>query len=259
MSWRSAAQALIADTIEPTARALRARYARPPNFVFLGPPGVGKGTYSKLLAAPLGCRQVEAGSLVRESPKWRHASESGQLIPGEAVSELLRPAVRDAHADGVGVLLDGFPRSIEQAQLLPALLGRPPDAVVHLTLRRDALLAKCVGRRVCARCGAAYNVADVDLANAAASGPAVWLPALQAPGCGPDGTCVPSLRADDAEATVLARLDAHDAQVAPLLELYEREGRLVNFAITAGVPGTLRPLFDASAAGLTGRGIVDGD
>ena len=65
-----------------------------------GAPGVGKGTYSKLLAAPLGCRQVEAGSLVRESPKWKRAGETGRLIPGTAVAELLRPAVRAAHADG---------------------------------------------------------------------------------------------------------------------------------------------------------------
>ena len=194
--------------------------------IFLGAPGAGKGTQARGLAAEWGVPQVATGDMLRESaaaktPLGLEAKgymDSGALVPDEVVIGLVeeRLARPDARS---GFVLDGFPRTVAQAQALDAMLtarGMSLDRVVFLDVSRAELLRRLTGRRVCRQCGTAFHV--------------VSAPPREADRCDKCGGELYQ-RADDSSDAVATRLDVYEKQTAPLLAYYRDRGLL------AGVGG----------------------
>ncbi len=189
------------------------------NIVMMGPPGAGKGTQAKMLADRLGFLHLSPGDLLRQAVKdgkdlGRRAKaymDSGRLVPDEIIIELIGGRVRDARADR-GVIMDGFPRTLRQADALGEMLaglGRPLDVVVNLVLPEDEAVRRLTGRRVCRRCGANYHL--------------VYKPP------GREGVCDLCggplyQRSDDSEETARARLEVYRKETAPLIDYYRDKG-----------------------------------
>jgi adenylate kinase len=190
------------------------------NLLLLGAPGAGKGTQGALIAERYGIRKISTGDLLREAvakgtPLGQTAKsymDAGELVPDEVMLGLIREELTGKGADpeaARGFILDGFPRTLRQAEGLDRLLdeiGRPLDAVVVVSVPDDVLIRRLSGRRTCARCGAVYNV---------------FLDPPEVPGvcdrCG--GELVE--RADDAAATVRRRLEVYREMTEPLIAYYE--------------------------------------
>ena len=193
--------------------------------IFLGAPGAGKGTQARRLAAGSGVPQVATGDMLREAaaagtPLGREAKrfmDQGVLVPDEVVIGLVDERLSRPDA-GKGYVLDGFPRTVAQAEALDALLrrlGQDLDRVVFFDVSRDELLRRLTGRRVCRQCGTAFHL--------------VSAPPKAAGRCDQCGGELYQ-RDDDAEATVGRRLDVYQTQTAPLLDYYRKRGLLVRVA-----------------------------
>lgn len=228
-----------------------------PAWVFLGPPGVGKGTYATRVADWLSITHVAAGDLVREEIKSGSAlgkemariANSGDLLPDEMVTRLLRKRVQRAEQEGEpGVLLDGFPRTVAQAEELLSIAD--VQLALNLRLREDVLLEKCLGRRICAKCGKGYNIADIN----APADPTRGLPAIVMPPLNPPPECEHHLetRADDTPSVVQHRLTVYKRSAAPLESFFREQGLLMDFDITGGIPETL-PRLKAALEPYAGR------
>jgi adenylate kinase len=184
--------------------------------VFLGPPGAGKGTQAQALAREWGVPHVATGDMLREAvaagtrlgDEARRYMESGALVPDEVIIGLIAERFRAPDA-ARGFVLDGFPRTIAQADALERLLKDREevlDRVVFFEISEAELLRRLTGRRVCGACGALYHV--------------VASPPRQPDVCDRCGGVLQQ-RADDGDATVRKRLDVYRAQTAPLLAHYE--------------------------------------
>ncbi|XP_061360136.1 probable adenylate kinase 1, chloroplastic isoform X2 [Gastrolobium bilobum] len=178
-------------------------------WVFLGCPGVGKGTYASRLSNLLGAPHIATGDLVREElassgPLSTQLSEivnQGQLVSDEIIINLLSKRLVAGEAKGeLGFILDGFPRTIKQAEILEGVTDI--DLVINLKLREDVLLEKCLGRRICNQCGGNFNVASIDIKAENGSPGIIMAPLL------PPANCMSKLitRSDDTEAVVKERL-----------------------------------------------------
>ncbi|HET7342111.1 MAG TPA: adenylate kinase [Methylomirabilota bacterium] len=189
--------------------------------VFLGPPGAGKGTQAKTLAQEWRVPQVATGEMLREavkagSPLGREARrimESGALVPDDVIVGLIAERLRQPDA-ARGFILDGFPRTIPQAEALGRLLkdlGQSLDAVVYFDVPEAELLRRLTGRRLCRQCQTAYHLVSAPPARA-----------------GVCDRCGGELyqRDDDSESTVRHRLDVYTRQTAPLLDFYRDRGLL---------------------------------
>jgi adenylate kinase len=203
--------------------------------IFLGAPGAGKGTQARRLAAESRVPQVATGDMLREAvaegvPLGREAKrymDAGALVPDEVVIGLVdeRLARPDAAA---GYVLDGFPRTVAQAEALDGLLrrrGQELDRVVFFDVSRGELLRRLTGRRICRQCGATFHL--------------VSAPPRTEGRCDQCGGELYQ-REDDAEATVARRLDVYATQTAPLLDYYKKRGRLVRVDGEGAVDGVAR-------------------
>jgi adenylate kinase len=189
--------------------------------IFLGPPGAGKGTQARALAQAWGVPQVATGEMLREAvaagtPLGREAKrimDTGALVSDDVMIGLIAERLRQPDA-GSGFILDGFPRTIAQAEALDRLLkdlGQSLDAVVYFDVAEPELLRRLTGRRLCRRCQTAFHV--------------VSAPPRHEGVC---DRCGGELyqRDDDSEATVRRRLEVYGRQTAPLLDYYRGRGLL---------------------------------
>jgi adenylate kinase len=183
--------------------------------VLVGAPGCGKGTHSAWMVAEYEIPQISTGDILREAvakgtPLGREAKafmDSGGLVPDALILDLMRERLAQPDAER-GFILDGFPRTIPQAEGLDRLLterGERLDRVIKIDLARDELVRRLTSRRVCPGCKAVYNVS--------------FRPPRVAGVCDACGGKIVQ-RDDDTEATVLKRLGVYDAQTAPLVRYY---------------------------------------
>ncbi len=192
------------------------------NLVLFGAPGSGKGTQAERLKERFSLRHISTGDLLREAVangtelgrKVESLLASGELVGDEIVLELIKEAVAAAEADGAfnGWMLDGFPRTIRQAEALDRLLGQENgtiDGVVVLDVDRDAIIERLSARRVCVDCKAVFSTTFNPPSTEG-----------QCDKCG--GRLVQ--RKDDQPETIANRLDVYEEQTRPILGYYD--GRL---------------------------------
>lgn len=188
--------------------------------VLLGAPGSGKGTQAQRLQAKYGVPQVSSGDLLRDAvargtelgKQAKSVMDAGQLVSDDIVLGLIRERLSRPDAAN-GFILDGFPRNIEQANALNALLeelGQPLDAVLLLDVRNETLMKRLAGRRICPKCGTVYNIHSLPEGVST---------------CEKDGTELYQ-RPDDKEEVIGKRLAVYDEQTKPLVEHYSELGLL---------------------------------
>jgi adenylate kinase len=193
------------------------------NLVLLGPPGAGKGTQAARLKERFGLAHLSTGEMLRaavaaDSEVGREAKgimAEGRLVPDDLINRLVADRIGQPDCAG-GFILDGFPRTIAQAEALDRLLAERSlklDAVIELGVDDDALVARVSGRFACARCGTLYH----DTTK----------PTRVEGVCDVCGGTEFTRRADDKPETVRARLRSYHDQTAPLLPYYQAKGLLV--------------------------------
>ena len=191
------------------------------NLVLLGPPGAGKGTQAKRLVVRFGVPQISTGDILRQAvkdgtPLGKKAGPlmaSGKLVPDDLVLGIVQERLQKPDAAD-GFILDGFPRTVPQAEALDAVLksnGKALDAVVSLEVPIDTLVERISGRRSCPKDGAIYHV--------------VQNPPRRDGICDLCGSDLVQ-REDDREDRVRTRMEAYAAQTAPLKDFYARRGLL---------------------------------
>eukprot|EP00252_Welwitschia_mirabilis_P024940 TRINITY_DN761_c0_g2_i1.p1 TRINITY_DN761_c0_g2~~TRINITY_DN761_c0_g2_i1.p1 ORF type:complete len:285 (+),score=67.06 TRINITY_DN761_c0_g2_i1:182-1036(+) len=208
-------------------------------WVFLGCPGVGKGTYAGRLSKLLGIPHIATGDLVREelassgpsSTELSNIVNQGKLVPDQMIIDLLTRRFEQSAAKGeTGFILDGFPRTTRQAEILEQVTEI--DLVVNLKLREDVLVQKCLGRRICSQCGNNFNVASINM-DAKDGKPAIYMAPLLPPlGC--ESKLI--TRADDTEEIVRERLRIYHEKSQPVEEFYRGRGKLLEFDLPGGIP-----------------------
>jgi adenylate kinase len=187
----------------------------------LGAPGSGKGTQAKLLEERHNIRQVSTGDILRKAvsektPLGKKAAgymQKGELVPDKVMLDLIGDQLAGKEY-GKGFVLDGFPRTVAQAEGLDALLkrlGGTLDRVLFVNVPRDTIVERLSGRRTCKNCGSLYHVS--------------LAPAKEAGRC---DRCSGELyqREDDREETIGARLNVYEKQTAPLIDYYKKKGLL---------------------------------
>jgi adenylate kinase len=200
------------------------------NLVLLGPPGAGKGTQAVRLAEAFGMQHLSSGDVLRAERKSgtelgsRVAKymDSGALVPDEIIVEVILARVLSP-TKPAGVLLDGFPRTLAQAEALDKALAaaaKKVDLVVSLIVPDELIVDRITGRRSCPSCGAIYHVKS--------------LPPTKPGVCDKDGTALVQ-RSDDTAAVVKERLSAYHAQTRPLEAYYRGKGLMVETDGTADV------------------------
>jgi adenylate kinase len=197
--------------------------------ILLGPPGAGKGTQAKRIATRYGIPQVSTGDILRENVERgtelgrqaRDVMARGDLVPDNLVCDMVALRLRNADC-ARGFILDGFPRTAAQAGWLDAFLeneffdnshrGKCLPIVIRMDVDYNQLLLRITGRRSCPKCGLIYNVH--------------FQPPRVANTCDVDGSQLVT-RNDDREDVIRERLTAYELQTRPVVEYYERKGRLV--------------------------------
>jgi adenylate kinase len=189
--------------------------------ILLGPPGAGKGTQAKRLSARFGIPQISTGDMLRDAvkngtPLGKQAKgfmDSGGLVPDEVVIGIVRERL-GADDCAKGFILDGFPRTIPQAQALDRVageLGKEIRFVLSLEVDPAELMERLCGRRTCTACGAMYHV-KFHVPKTPGTCDKCGAPLVQ--------------RDDDKEETIRKRLENYDRATAPLLEYYKNTGKI---------------------------------
>jgi len=192
------------------------------NLIILGPPGAGKGTQARRIAERFGIRHLSTGDLLREAvadetelgKKARDYMNRGALVPDQLILDLISKKL--SGESSTGWILDGFPRTLPQAEALSKLLeekGLEIDKVILIDVDSEVIVKRLTGRRVCEECGAVYNTATLKGSKD------------ECPRCG--GKLI--VREDDKEETVRRRLEVYREQTEPLIDYYgKQDGLLVS-------------------------------
>ncbi len=212
--------------------------------VMLGPPGAGKGTQAKRLEESHGLKQLSTGDMLRavaggDSERGRQIKavlEAGQLVPDDLIIGMVADRLDEPDCRN-GVILDGFPRTLAQAEALDRMLeskGLKLDTVIELKVDQEALIERIAGRFTCAKCGEGYHEkykrpkADMT--------------------CDVCGSTEFTRRADDNEATLRQRFAAYDRQTAPISGYYAQRGTLQTIDAMAPIEDVTRQV-EAALAG----------
>lgn len=199
------------------------------NVILLGAPGAGKGTQAVRLAEKYNIPHISTGDIFRSNIKGqtpigivaKSYIDKGQLVPDEVTIQIVKERLEKDDCKN-GYLLDGFPRTVSQAEALDTF--SKVEAVVNVDVPLNKLLKRITGRRVCAKCGESYHV---DYLNGKTDCAKCGAELIQ--------------RADDNEATVSARLDVYEKQTAPLIEYYAAKGVL----LTVDGDGDIERVFNS--------------
>ena len=191
------------------------------NIVLLGPPGAGKGTQAELIVKKYGIPQISTGDIFRANikngtelgKKAKEYMDKGELVPDDLVVDLVKDRLEQDDCKN-GFMLDGFPRTVFQAEELTKIMEAKSlsiNYVLNIDVAPEKLIDRIAGRRVCKSCGATYNVNTKPTAK--------------------EGVCDACggevyQRADDNRETVENRINVYFAQTAPLIEYYEKAGVL---------------------------------
>jgi adenylate kinase len=192
---------------------------RPRNALILfGPPGSGKGTQAKLLKERLGIPHISTGDMLRDriasgdglGLKVKELMVAGRLVPDEIVNQMVDERITEPDCAN-GFILDGYPRTIAQAQAMAQRLQGLGFAtvVIHLKVDYTNIIARLTGRRQCPKCGSLYSLTSN--------------PPKVADRCDRDGSVL-MVREDDQESVIRERLEAYDRQTRPLLEFFSASG-----------------------------------
>ena len=189
--------------------------------ILLGPPGSGKGTQANLLQEKFSIPKISTGDILRAAveentelgKQAKKFMDKGELVPDEVVIGLIKKRIVEPDCE-VGYILDGFPRTIVQAEKLGetlAAMGKDIDSVVDLEVDTDELLVRLTGRRTCKNCGAMFHQTSHP-------------PKVE----GVCDECGGELyqRPDDNKETIVKRLEIYDRETAPLKEFYRKQGKL---------------------------------
>lgn len=212
--------------------------------IFLGPPGAGKGTQAKMLIDRYGIPQISTGDILRAAvkegtpmgKKAKEYMEAGKLVTDDIVIGIMQDRLKQEDCKK-GFILDGFPRTVAQAEALDAMLktlNMPLDKVLALTVPDAELLKRLTGRRTCKSCGQMYHI--------------VFDPSRKEGVCDKCGGELYQ-RADDNDETIKNRLSVYHSQTSPLLEYYGKQGLLRE------IDGTSSPenIFNAIISVLEGK------
>ncbi len=193
-------------------------------FVIFGPPGVGKGTLSDMLSEKYKVPHISTGDIFRSEIKAGNQEltqyvEKGLLVPDSVVNRIVEKALKDDDAKA-GFILDGYPRTPDQAEFLENVLWRLKkkiDVVVNLAAPEETIVTRMSQRRMCQKCGASYNL--------------VTMPSKKAGVCDACGSNLIQ-RKDDEPETVRKRIHVYDEETSPLIEHYKKKKLLVDVDAT---------------------------
>lgn len=200
------------------------------NLILLGPPGAGKGTQAVKIVEKYSIPHISTGDIFRENIKkgtelGKKAQEymnKGELVPDDLVVEIACARLLEDDCKE-GFLLDGFPRTVYQAEKLDEFLagcGRKVEHVLDIAVEKEELITRLIGRRVCRSCGASYHIVN--------------MPPKKEGVC---DICGGELyqRADDTEETVANRIKVYEAQTMPLIDYYEKAGVIAHIDGATGL------------------------
>ncbi|TNE32680.1 adenylate kinase [bacterium] len=211
------------------------------NLIFLGPPGAGKGTQAKRICEKYKLTQIATGDILREhlrnetglGKKAREFINAGNLVPNDLIIDMMRYEIEKNRSKG-GFLLDGFPRTVTQAEALDELLkelNEKLDVAIVLNVPKEELIDRLTGRRVCPQCGTSYHL--------------IFNPPNDDSKCDHDGEILIQ-RKDDNEETVKNRLDVYEKETKPIIHYYEKKG----LAYSVDGVGSVSEIFDRINEGI---------
>ena len=209
------------------------------NLILLGGPGAGKGTQAKLIVEEYKIPQISTGDMLREAVKQgtelgkkaKEYMDKGELVPDEIVIGIVRERIKQPDCEK-GFILDGFPRTITQAEALDKMLDeidKKIDAVVNIHVPEEEIVKRIVNRRTCKKCGAIYHL--------------IYSPPKEPNKCDKCGGELYQ-RDDDKEETVRERLRVYKQQTEPLIEYYEKKRILYNVDGTKDINGVFEEVKD---------------
>lgn len=209
------------------------------NLILLGAPGAGKGTQAEKISEELNIPQISTGNILRAAVKngtecglqAKSYMDKGALVPDEVVIGILKDRIAEDDCKN-GYILDGFPRTVPQAEALEAM-GVNIDKVVEISVDDEVIKTRLSGRRVCEGCGASYHI--------------VFNPPKTEGKCDKCGGNV-VLRKDDAPETVIDRLTTYHKSTAPLIDFYKAKGKLVTVVGQEEVADTYKLMLEAIKA-----------
>ncbi len=209
------------------------------NLILLGAPGAGKGTQAKAIVDKYGIPQVSTGDMLREAvnkgtelgKQAKEYMDKGELLPDEIVIGIVKERLKQDDAQK-GFILDGFPRTIKQAEELDKILSElnmKLDAVINVTVPEDEVVRRIVNRRSCRNCGAVYHL--------------IFKPPNEEGKC---DYCGGELyqRDDDKEETVKDRYNVYRQQTEPLIEYYSKQGLVKNVDGTKNIDEVTQDVLD---------------
>ncbi len=202
------------------------------NLIFLGAPGAGKGTQAKRAVEKYGIPQISTGDMLREAvakgtelgKKAKEYMDKGELVPDEVVIGIVKERLQQPDCEK-GFILDGFPRTLAQAEALDEMLkelGKKIDAVINIAVPEEEVVKRIVNRRTCKKCGAVYHL--------------IYAPPKEDNKCDKCGGELYQ-RDDDKEETVRERYRVYKQNTEPLIEYYRKKGVLYDVDGTKDIEG----------------------